>query len=446
MKYIKLLSILLAVSCCVLDKAMADDAITWQECVKQAKLQHPDLVSAKEKVNESLAAKEITRSEVLPQITGNAAESTSNGIGVSSSGSSGQGVTSIQGTGSGGNGQGGNGPNTRYTYGATLQQLLFDGFKTSFSLSSDQRNIEASRYNYDVTSSNIRLRLRTAYANLLAAQELVKVTEEIEARRKQNLELVKLRYEGGREHKGSLMTSEADLAQAVYSVNQAKRNIYLAQRQLIKELGRKAFTPFMVAGDLGVKDAEPNRPDFEKLCETTPLLQQLVELKEAARFGLKSAKAGFYPQIFMNAGESNSNTNSFPDQNQWSIGTTLTWPIFDGGNTIATVRQAKATLGQTEADERSGRDGVIVTLSNTWTQLQNAVENVGVQQKVLAAAQERAKIAEAEYSIGLVSYNDWVIIENNLVSAKTTFVNAELNSLIAEASWIQAKGGTLDYD
>ena len=419
----------------------AEEVMEWQECIKEAKKQHPDLLSAAEKVNQAKASKEIVRSAVLPNITGNAAESTSNGIGVSASGGSVQGVTSLQGAGTGGSGA-----STRYTYGANVQQLLFDGFKTSYSLSSAQRNIEASRYNYDVASSNVRLRLRTAYANLLAAQELVKVTEEIEARRKQSLELVKLRYEGGREHKGSLLTSEADLAKAVYGVNQAKRNVYLAQCQLIKEMGRRTFIPYTATGDFKVKEADPNRPDFEKLCETTPLLQQLVEQKEAARLGLSSAKAGFFPQIFATAGESNSNTNAFPDQNQYSIGTNLTLPIFDGGNTIAAVAKAKAALGQAEADERSGRDGVIVTLSNTWALLQNAIDNVSVQQKVLDAAQERAKIAKAEYSIGLVSYNDWIIIEDNLVSAKTSFVNAELSALVAEANWIQAKGGTLDYD
>ena len=441
MKYVKILFILPVVFHFTPIQARAEDAIAWEDCVKEAKLNHPDLVSAKEKVNVARAAKEITRSAVLPQVTGNAEESTSNGIGVSASGGSGQGVTSLQGGSSSSSAA-----NTRYTYGADMQQLLFDGFKTSYSLSSAQRNIEATRYNYDVISSNIRLRLRTAYAGLLAAQELVKVTGEIEARRKQSLSLVQLRYESGEENKGSVLTSEADLALAVYGVNQAKRSVYLAQRQLIKEMGKKTFMPYAAMGDLNVRETSPDRPDFEKLCETTPLLQQLVEQKEAARFGLKSAKAGFFPQIFLTGGESNSNTNAFPDQNQYSIGTSLTFPIFDGGNTIATVAQAKATLGQTEADERSGRDGVIVTLSNTWTQLQNAIDNVGVQAKVLTAAQERAKIAEAEYSIGLVSYNDWIIIENNLVSAKTSFVNAELNALIGEANWVQAKGGTLDYD
>ena len=432
----------LAISCCVPALVGAEEPIAWKECVKEAKLQHPDLVSAKEKVNKAKAAKEIARSAVLPQVTGNADESTSNGIGVSASGSSGQGVTSLQ----GGSGSSSGKPNTRYTYGADLQQLLFDGFKTSYELSSAQRNIEAFRYNYDVTSSNIRLRLRTAYANLLAAQELVKVTEEIEARRRQSLALVQLRYEGGREHKGSLLTSGADLAQAVYDVSQAKRNIYLSQRQLIKELGKKAFAPFGATGDMEVKETVRERPDFEKLSDTTPLLQQLIAQKEAARFGLKSAKAGFFPQVFLNAGESNSNTNAFPDQNQYSIGTSLALPIFDGGNTIANVQQAKATLGQTEADERSGRDGVILTLSNTWTQLQNTIDNVGVQRKVLEATEERARIAEAEYSVGLLIYDNWIIIENNLVSAKKTFVNAELSALIAEANWVQAKGGTLDYD
>ena len=438
----RILLIFLAVFCCALNKTWADENILWEDCVRQAKLNHPDLVSALEKVNEARAAKEITKSAVLPQIIGNAAENTSNGIGVSTSGGLGQSVTSVQSGGSSGSSS----ANTRASYGASVQQLLFDGFKTSYSLSSDQRTIEANRYNYAVTSSNIRLRLRTAYANLLAVQELVKVTEEIEGRRGQSLALVQLRYESGNEHKGSLLTSEANLAQAVYGVNQAKRNIYVAQRQLIKEMGKKTFTPYAAVGDLNVKETTPSRPDFEKLCEITPLLQQLIEQKEAARFGLKSAKAGFFPTIFLNGGESNTGTDTFPSQNLYSVGTSITFPIFDGGNTIATVAQARATLNQVEADERSGRDGVIVTLSNTWSTLQDAIENVVVQQKVLDAAEERDKIAEAEYSIGLISYDDWIIIENNLVSAKMTFVSAELNALTAEANWVQAKGGTLDYD
>jgi outer membrane protein TolC len=290
------------------------------------------------------------------------------------------------------------------------------------------------------------LSLRDAFAGLLNAQELLKVTKEIETRRKQNLELVKLKYEGGREHRGSLLTSEADMAQAVYEVNQATRNVYLTQRQLTKELGRSSFRPMEANGSLEIIDAESTRPDFEKIAEETPLLKQLIVKKDSARFGVKSAYADLFPQIYITGTTGNTNVDAFPDKNQWSFGTSLTFPFFDGGNRLASITKSKAVLGQAKEDERSGRDSVIYTLSNAWTTLRDAVENVHVQRKYLNATEERAKIARAEYSIGLLLYDNWIIIENNLVSAKKSFVNAQTNALVAEAEWVQAKGGTLDYD
>ncbi|MDD5634347.1 MAG: TolC family protein [Candidatus Omnitrophica bacterium] len=436
MRYVKFLAVISIFLCFTASNVRAEEVLTWMECVKQAKTNHPDLVAAVEKVKQAKATKEVTRSAAMPDINGDASEITSKNASISGAGSSLQ------------NSSGGSSKdaNTTYTYGASIQQLLFDGFKTSYDLSADERKIIATKYNYDVVSSNVRLRLRTAFANLLGAQEYLRVTEEIEARRKQSLELVRLKYEAGREHRGSLLTSEADLAQAKFDVDQAKRSIYLAERQLTKEMGSAVFIPAVAKGELKVKEAEREQPDFEKLTETTPFLQQLIAQKEAARFGVRSAKAQFFPQIYFNGDVGNTNVNSFPDKNEWSAGTTLTLPIFDGGYTVATVSKAKATLGQAEADERSGRDSVVLTLSDTWIKLQDAVDKVEVQRKFMEAAKERARISDAEYSIGLSIYDNWIIIENNLVSAEKALVTAERDAMIAEANWIQAKGGTLDYD
>ena len=437
--YIKFSFIFLLLLFPAFNEARADETLAWTTCVKEAKKDHPDLISASEKVNQARASKEVTRSAYLPQLGFDASETTTKRPSFGASGSSVDLVSSSSNSAA-------NNRNTTYQFEVTAQQLLFDGFKTSYDLSTAERNIRAAKYFYDVTSSNVRLRLRTAYVQLLGAQEYVKVTREIEARRKQNLEMVRLRYEGGSEHKGSLMTSESDLVQASYNVAQAVRNIYLYQRQLTKELGRTTFIPMTATGDLEIKDPVRELPSFEYMAETNPLLRRLIAQKEAAKFGLKSAYANFFPQIYANGSLGNTNTVWPPDKNQYAVGTSITFPIFDGGNRFAAVDNAKGLLGQTAADERSGRDGVIVTLSNTWTQLQNAIDNVGVQKTALAAAQERAKIADAEYSIGLMIYDNWIIIENNLVSAEMTYINAETAALVAEANWVQAKGGTLDYD
>ena len=44
--------------------------LTWQECVQEAKQNHPDLVSAEEELNQAKANKAIAISGLLPQISG----------------------------------------------------------------------------------------------------------------------------------------------------------------------------------------------------------------------------------------------------------------------------------------------------------------------------------------------------------------------------------------
>ncbi|MDD5428387.1 MAG: TolC family protein [Candidatus Omnitrophica bacterium] len=423
LKYIKIIAASVLLYSANAAALQAEEIAIWENCVKEAKFQNPDLAAARDKIDQNIAAKEVTRSAYLPQINTNFSES--------SKWQSHPAAKTIA-----------------YAYDITGKQLLFDGFKVSYDLFTAQRNINAARYNYDVTSSTVRLNLRTAFANLLNAQELVNVADGILKRRQQNYALVKLRYEGGLEHKGSLMKSEADVAQAEYELAQAKRDIYSSQVLLIRTIGRSNFqaTDIIANGDFEVKDKEAVRPDFEKLAVSNPFLSQLIQKKEAAKYGYKAANADFFPQIYANAAGARSDNVWPPKTSAWTVGTSASFSIFDGGKKFANVAQTLATWKQTQADERSGKDSIIYTMANTWATLQDAIANVYVQKKYLDAARERAKISEAEYSIGLLSYDNWIIIEDNYVSAKKNYLSAQTSALIAEANWIQAKGGTLDYD
>ena len=400
-------------------RVMAEEALTWEDCVKEALKNHPDLISGKEKVKQAEADKDIVRSAMLPQVT-----------------------SEVSGTRSKMERQ----PETdTYSYRVIGNQLLFDGFKTASDVGAASQTLAAQRYNYAVVSSNIRLTLSKAFTSLLRAQELISLTEEIATRRKQNVELVQLRYEAGREHRGALLTAEADLAEAAFEVAQAKRNLSVAHRELSKELGRKKRLPMMVSGTFDITEVNRETPDFESLADTTPFLQELIAQKEAARSGLKSAKADFFPQVYLNASFGETASDWPPQDNEWSAGLTVSFPIFEGGSRLSRVAKAKSQLKQLQADERSGRDGVILTLEETWKTLQDAIDSVSVRKKFLEAARERANIASIQYSTGLITFDDWIIIENNLVNAKKAHLDAQANLLVAEANWFQAKGGTLEY-
>jgi len=418
-RYIVVLSLVVSCLCLSLTGAGAQEELTWQDCLNEARQNHPDLISAKEVVNQSKADKGIAISTMLPQVSTEVSQRTSK--------------SSLNNT-----------TNTS-SYGITAQQLLFDGLKTPYDIAAAAKNVKSSQYNYDVTSADIRLRLRTAFAELLKTQELLTITEDILTRRKQNAELVGLLYEGGREHRGSLLTAQANLAQAESDVTQARRTIDVAQRQLSKELGRAELRPIRVTGNLESIDPKRERPRFEALATSNPFLEALAAKKEAARFSLKSAKAEFFPQIYANASAGRTDSGWPPNHDEWSLGVTLTLPIFEGGRRWADVSKARAVLNQAQADERSNRDGVILTLEQAWTAWQNAMDTVEVLKKFLQATEERAKITRAQYANGLISFDNWTIIEDNLVQAQKAFLDAEAAAVIAEAQWIQAQGGTLEY-
>lgn len=409
--------------------AGAEEVLSWRDCIEEARKNNPDLIVAVEDVNKQKAGKAITASGLFPQINGEADVSRA-----ANSTKSEFSKTSKRST------------NNSFTYGVDLDQLIFDGFKTINDVHSGSENIKAAEQGYRFTSSDVRLTLRTAFVNLFSSQEMIVVAEQIIKIRKDNLDLISLRYKSGLEHKGALLTAEANLAEANFGLSQAKRNVEYAQVQLNKAMGRKELKPVCANGDFTVRDTAREKPDLENLVKNNPSLLQAIAEKRSAAFGVKSAYGNFFPKITGNMGADKTNYYWPPRNSEWNIGLTMSVPIFEGGLKIAQLSQAKALHRQTEANERVVKDAAIVLLEQTWIKLQDALETVGVQYKTLLAAQERSNIAQVQYSTGFVSFDNWIIIENDLVKAKKAYLDAQTNALLTEANWIQAKGETLEYE
>jgi len=403
--------------------AAAEEILTWQDCIKEAAKNHPDLIAAEETVKQSEASKKITASTLYPQIDSNLNASTAKTAGATTSATA-----------------------DKYTYGVTGTQLVFDGTKTIQDVKAASENIKAAQQSFRYTSATVRYRLRSAFIDLLKTQEMLRITEEIYNIRRGNLELITLRYVSGLEHKGALLTAEASSAEAKYGISQTKRNIEVAQQELAKEMGRPRLTPVTVKGDFALKDTVQEKPDLQALAKNNPSLKQLLAQKKSADFSLKSAYANFSPTLSGQAGANRSDAHWLPQSDQWNLGLTLSMPIFEGGLRLAQVSQAQALLNQLRANERSTQDGLVLALQQTWAALQDAIDNVEVQRKSLIATEERSRIAQAQYSTGFITFDNWTIIEDNLVKAKRAFLDAQANALFAEADWIQTKGETLENE
>ncbi len=399
---------------------------TWKECVELTERSQPDLVAAREKVLQAKAAVGVARSGYLPQVDAVAGVSRSRKeFSEPYSGSK---------------------TADTYSYGVKGRQLLFDGMKSVYDIKAAGKNLEEAEYQFQVVSAAVRLSLRQAFVQLLKTQETVKITKEIADRRKRNLQLVRMRYRAGREHKGALMTAQASLGQADYEHAQALRNRDLAQRQLVKEMGLRYQEAFSVTGEFTVEVAQREKPDFDRMVERNPNLQRAIKQREAAEYAAKAARSGWYPTIDAYGSAGKTGPNFPPANTEWAVGLEMTYPLFQGGATHYGSAKAEAQMRQLKAEVISARAGVLIALEQKWINLQNEIDRVKVQYQYLQAAEERSRIAEAQYNVGFILFDNWIIIEDALANAKKSYLEAKAGALVAEAEWLQAKGETLSYD
>lgn len=398
--------------------------LTWPDCLAVASANNLTLRIAREKVVQQNASLSGARSSFWPQVSLGANTQHSEQTVAEPQ----QNTTKTDGVG----------------YNLALRQNIFDGFKTWNSSLAAEQELSAAQYELFITATNVRLSLRNAFIALLKAQEQKKLADIIVERRAQNMALLKLKYEGGREHKGSLLLARADLDQAEADVSQAERAITLAQQSLLTIMGDKTYALTAVSENTIV---EPRGiPQFETLAATNPQLRQLEAKLNAAKYSAKAVGAEQLPNVYASYQNSKSGDSWPPENSQWSLGANLAFTVFDGDNNGAAQRKAEAALTQTALQSADGKQTVLLTLAQTWTDYKDAHDDVQVRRSFLVAAEERARIASAQYASGLLSFDDWSIIEDNLVAAQKNYVNAKATVLQAEARWVQACGGGFDED
>ncbi|NTW52652.1 MAG: TolC family protein [Chlorobiaceae bacterium] len=400
-------------------KALPVETLDWNQCLTETAAHHPDLQSAAQSVFQAQAQRDIVKGGLLPSVSASLGGDRS--------------VSNIR------------APIGSWSYGLNASQLLFDGAKTCNLVNAASESIKASRYSMNKVSSSTRLALRTAFVQLMTAQRQVALAAEIAEKRRQNLRLIGLLYQSGTENIGSKSKANADLAAAEFEVAQAKRGLELAQVVLSTELGRENFRPIRASGQFVASEQTGKLPDFDTIVHENPVYLNLVAQKESSRFNLLAAGSAFMPTVSVSSGMGNSSFSQLPpDRTDWQVGVNVAVPIFQGGSGKATVAKARSVLNQLSYDEKSIFFSLMRSLQLAWKNFIDASDYVVVQKKYLDAATERARIADAQYSSGLVTFNEWTIIEDNLVNAKKSFLNAQSNLLITEANWIQAKGGTLE--
>jgi multidrug efflux system outer membrane protein len=255
-------------------------------------------------------------------------------------------------------------------------------------------------------------------------------------------------------------TLEQHGIQSLLDVRQAEQLVYTAaaevpdlERQIAQREDAISILLGNNPGDIprGVKLTEqPHVPEVpaglpSSLLARRPDIVQAEQVLIAANAQIGVARAAYFPQISLtgNAGfESTALTNLFTGPaGLWTLGGSLTQPIFQGGRLKSNVRLAEARQQEAVLAYQQAIKGAFRDVSDALVAYRKNREFRMQQEHLVESAQDAARLSEVRFKAGTTDYLEVLTNETNAFSAELGLAQAQGNELIALVQLYQALGG-----
>jgi multidrug efflux system outer membrane protein len=180
------------------------------------------------------------------------------------------------------------------------------------------------------------------------------------------------------------------------------------------------------------------------LLERRPDIRQAEAQLVAANAEIGVARAAYFPQISSSGAggfQSSALSSLFSGPaGAWSIGASLTQPIFTGGRLRSEVRLAEAREQTAVLLYQQLIQGAFRSVSDALVAYHNTREFRAQQELFFRSAEDAARLSHMRYTGGVTGYLEVLTNETNAFSAELGLVQARLNELLAVVQLYQALG------
>ena len=345
----------------------------------------------------------------------------------------------------------GNGDSSNGSWGLSLNQSLFN-FGNYTALQGAKAQDRAGGYNLEAAGQNLITRTSAAYFNVLVQLETLAAAEAAEAALKKQFDFASKRLEVGLAPITDVHEARAQYDGARASTILARNAVRDAYQALVEITGTPVANLKGLPDDF--KPALPAEKGVEAFVgdalSNNPSLKAQEANLEVAQAGVKTARAGHYPTLGLQAtygkaipglydnpafiGENKANT---------SVGVTLNIPIFAGGATQSGVRTALAQRdGAADAVEQSRR-AIERSTRGAYQAVVAGISEVEARRLALVSAQSAYDASQVGLEVGTRTVIDVLINQQNLFTARQNYAVAKYNYLQNRLLLEQASG-TLD--
>ena len=168
-------------------------------------------------------------------------------------------------------------------------------------------------------------------------------------------------------------------------------------------------------------------------------------IKDGAIYGLRAARAGWFPTLSLNCSNYYSERTAFGSSRDkydgyWISYLSVDLPVFDGFLTKSKVDQSQARIEELKILEKELEETIKLEVENTYFAVQAAREVVESQIKNVARAEEGYEIMKTRYDHGKAAQLDLLDAQLALSTAKLNHAQSLFAHIISKAALKKAIG------
>ena len=310
--------------------------------------------------------------------------------------------------------------------------------------------IEAAKYSRDGSGAALteaaqtaKLTATTNYLSLIMSRNKISVAEQTVRDYEEHLKNANLQYEVGIVSKSDVLATNTRLANAKTALVEAKNAASLAEAKFNNHVGLPVSTPIVTA------DKELTYAPYGISLESAKsygvahrgtIVQAAMAVKSAEE-NVSRADASDIPTVNASASRGMNGAHWVgKDNKNWSVGATLSWNLWDGGQSKANVSAAKANLEKTKEAYAQAIDTVELQVQEAYLNLKAAEQKIQSTRAAVEAGQEDFRIKTLRYRSGVGTNVDVLDAETALATARNNYVDALYNYNLSMATLEKAMG------
>lgn len=391
------------------------DSKIWslEDCLKYGLKNHPKVIMADSDVKVQEAAILSTKSSFDPKLNA------SMNLGNSKEGRRGD-ITSTHSSNS-------------QSESLSFSKKLYDSGRYSLQKKQSKEALEAAKKDRETTIISLASNIKTMFFKAQQAQSILQVKLETLDGYEKHLKKVESFVEVGTHAPYDITKAQVNVANARVDLISAKSSLKQALVNISNAIGLDH--PIHVAAyeleELPQID-ESVKEELVRVALERPEVKSSEAKLRSAKYRIKEAKSALKPTVSTSAGYSWSRTNT-PQDHGWNIGLGVSWSLYDGRTTKASVNSAKGNYERTKASLDNLKLNIDMEVENCINDIIDSAQRVKANEVLVKQTSESLELAESRYDTGLGSPLEITDARVDYEKAKGNLINAYFDCLIAQA-------------